>query len=131
MKLSRKISCILGALCVAGTTSAQAPSSTGACVSHPPPNENIGVQLRKFRRIETPFSTTGLSAREVRLVRKLVEASQYLESIYWRQSDPAALALYSGLAGCTRAADIELRRFLLINGSRYNLLNENKPFIGN
>jgi hypothetical protein len=130
MKLSRKISRILAALCVAGTASAQASSSTGACVSHPQPNENVGAQLRKFRRINTPFSTAGLSAREVRLVRKLVEAGQYIESIYWRQSDPVGLALYNGLSGCTRTSDTELRRFLMVNGSRYDLLNENKPFIG-
>ena len=117
---------VVAALGLATTLSAQAT----ACVAHPQPNENIGVQLSKFRRIETPFVTTRLSAREVKLVRKLVEAGQHLESIYWRQSDPAALTLYNGLEGCKSAADQQLRRFLLINGSRYNLLNENKPFIG-
>jgi len=118
---------VVAALGLASTLSGQAP----VCVSHPQPNENIGVQLAKFRRIETPFVTTGLSGREVKLVRKLVEASQYIESIYWRQSDPAALTLYQGLAGCTRHTDQQLRRFLMVNGSRYDLLNENKPFIGN
>jgi len=118
---------LVATLGLATTLAAQAP----ACVSHPQPNENIGVQLSRFRRVETPFVTTGLSAREVKLVRKLVEAGQYLESIYWRQSDPAALVLYNGLEGCKSPADQQLRRFLMINGSRYDLLNENKPFIGN
>src|SRR6476646_9613818 len=118
---------LVAAVGVATSLSAQAP----ACVSHPQPNENIGVQVAKFKRIETPFLITGLSAREVKLVRKLVEAGQYLESIYWRQSDPAALALYNGLEGCKSPADQQLRRFLMINGSRYDLVNENKPFIGN
>jgi len=127
MKIFRVIPSFLATLSVAAIASAQSPS----CVSHPQPNENIGAQLAKFRHIETPFVTVGLSAREVKVVRKLVEASQYIESIYWRQSDPAALTLYNGLAGCTRAADQQLRRFLLINGSRYDLLNENKPFVGN
>src|SRR6476620_4868406 len=117
---------VVAAIVLATNLSAQAP----ACVSHPQPNENIGVQLSKFRRVETPFVTTGLSAREVKLVRKLVEAGQYLESIYWRQSYPAALALYNGLEGCKSPADQQLRRFLMINGSRYDLVNENKPFIG-
>ena len=137
MKISRAISCFAGALCLANPVSAQAPASSpstttaSGCVPHPQPNENIGAQLAKFRRVDTPFSTRGLSTREVKLVRKLVEASQYIESIYWRQSDPEALRLYNGLAACTRPADQQLRRFLLINGSRNNLLNENKPFIGN
>jgi Peptidase family M49 len=101
------------------------------CVTHGQPTEDVGAQLAKFRRVNMPFSAAGLSSREQRMVRKLVEASRYLESIYWRQSDPEALALYNGLAGCERPADKQLRRFLMINGSRYDLLNENKPFIGN
>jgi hypothetical protein len=136
MKFFPATSCVVGGFCLAGAISAQAPpspatTSASGCASHPQPTENIGAQLAKFRRIDIPFSTAGLSSREVRLVRKLVEASQYLESIYWRQSDPEALRLYKGLAACTHPADQQLRRFLLINGSRYDLLEENKPFIGN
>jgi hypothetical protein len=100
------------------------------CISHGQPTEDIAAQLAKFRRVDMPFSATALTSREQRMVRKLVEASRYLERIYWRQSDPEALALYNGLAGCTRPVDKELRRFLMINGSRYDLLAENKPFIG-
>ena len=135
MKNFRLLPHAAGALCLAVAflaqpSAAQSTTSSSGCISHPQPNENIGAQLAKFRRIDIPFSTKGLSSREVKLVRKLVEASQYLESIYWRQSDPEALTLYNGLAGCTKPADQQLRRFLMINGSRYNLLNENKPFIG-
>ena len=101
-----------------------------SCTSHPAPTEDIAAQLAKFRRVGVPFSTAGLSAREVRMVRKLVEAGQYLESIYWRQSDPEGLALYQGLAGCGGTAEKQIRHFLLINGSRYDLLEGNKPFIG-
>jgi hypothetical protein len=107
-----------------------ASSVNAQCVSHEAPNENISAQLSRFRRVQMPYSKAGLSQREQKLVAKLVEAGRYIESIYWRQSDPTALALYKGLAGCTRASDRDLRRFLLINGSRFNLLEENKPFIG-
>src|SRR5437764_15019052 len=72
---------------------------------------------------------TGLSAREIAMVRKLVEAGQHLESVYWRQSDPAGLALYKSLAGCTGRSERDLRHYLLINGSRYDLLEGNKPFV--
>ena len=125
MKIFNSVS-VVAAFGLATTLSAQTP----ACVSHSQPNENIGAQLAKFRRVETPFVTTKLSAREVKLVRKLVEAGQYLESIYWRQSDPQALALYNGLQSCKSTAHQQLRHFLLINGSRYDLVNDNKPFIG-
>jgi len=76
-----------------------------------------------------PFNTAGLSAREVRMVRKLVEAGQYFESIYWRQADPEGLALYKAVANCRGPAEKQIRHFLLINGSRYDLLEGNKPFL--
>jgi hypothetical protein len=136
MKLLRAAACLLGSSTLASSASAQVmtvpPTSlSSACIPHPKPNENIAAQLGKFRRIDIPFSTAGLSAREVQLVQKLVEASRYIESIFWRQSDPEALRLYQGLAPCTSKADQQLRRFLLINGSRYDLLEDHKAFIGN
>jgi len=100
-----------------------------ACISHGKPTEDIGAQLAKFRQVNTPFNAAGLSTREKQMVNKLVEASRDLESIYWRQSDPDGLALYQGLAGCTSVADKQLRHFILINGSHYDLLSDNKPFI--
>jgi hypothetical protein len=77
-----------------------------------------------------PFHLEGLSAREQALVRKLVEASQYLEEIYWRQSDPEGLALLRSLESSKTPADVALRRFLMINGSRYDLIRNNEPFCG-
>jgi hypothetical protein len=102
-----------------------------ACPPHPPPTENVAAQLAKFRPVNMPFNTNGLSAREVRMVRKLIEAGQYLESIYWRQADPQGLALYQGLASCPTKSDKDIDHFLLINGGRYDLLEGNKPFLGN
>jgi hypothetical protein len=78
-----------------------------------------------------PAATAGLSAKEKRLVQKLVDASRYLEMIFWRQNDKAGLELYKGLAGCTSAADRNLRRFLVINGNHFDLLDEHKSFVGN
>ncbi|MDQ6769873.1 MAG: Zn-dependent hydrolase [Gemmatimonadota bacterium] len=105
--------------------------SPPSCSSHPAPTENIAAQLAKFRPIRMPFNTAGLSAREVRMVRKLVEAGQDFESIFWRQSDPEGLTLYKALANCSGAAEKQIRHFLLINGSRYDLLEGNKPFLAN
>lgn len=77
-----------------------------------------------------PFHSEGLSAREQDLVKKLVEASQYLEQIYWRQSDPDGLKLLVSLESSKAPQDTALRRFLMINGSRYDLIRNNAPFVG-
>ncbi len=102
-----------------------------SCTSHPAPTENIAAQLAKFRPVQMPFSTAGLTTREVAMVRKLVEAGQDLESIFWRQSDPEGLALYQALANCPGATEKQIHHYLLINGNRYDLLEGNKAFLAN
>ena len=91
---------------------------------------DLAERVAKFRRVEMPFHTAGLSAREIQLVHKLVEACGYLENIYWRQSDPEALMLYQSLAASKSPRDVELRRYLWINASRFDLIDNNKPFVG-
>ncbi len=91
---------------------------------------DLDQRLAKFRPVKMPFDSAGLSAREKQLVEKLVEASHYLEDIYWRQSDPEGLALYRSLEGSRNPTDEKLLRFLRINGSRFDLLDDNKPFVG-
>src|SRR5271166_1979400 len=91
---------------------------------------DLEQRLAKFRRVEMPFQTASLSAREQQLVHKLVEACGYLESIYWRQSDPEGLTLYGSLASSRNRRDVALRRYLWINASRFDLIDQNKPFVG-
>ena len=91
---------------------------------------DLDQRLAKFRPVQMPFRAAGLSARERQMVRKLVEACSYLESIYWRQSDPEGLSLYQSLASSTNPRDVKLRRYLKINASRFDLLDDNKPFVG-
>jgi len=71
-----------------------------------------------------PFHSAGLSAPERQMVEKLVDASQLLDDIYWRQSDLAGLALYK------TTQDPVIKRLLMIMGCRWDLLAANSPFIG-
>ncbi|HEY2013713.1 MAG TPA: Zn-dependent hydrolase [Bryobacteraceae bacterium] len=71
-----------------------------------------------------PFRSAGLSAKERQMVEKLVEASRLLDDVYWRQSDLSGLALYKS------TADNTLKRLLMIMGCRWDLLDENRPFVG-
>ncbi len=84
---------------------------------------NLDAELFKWKPVRMPMPA-GLNAREKQLVQKLVECGQEMEAIYWQQSDPDGLKLLE----TTR--DPKLRRFLMINGSRYDLIAENKPFAG-
>ena len=77
-----------------------------------------------------PFDPAGLSAQEQKLIKKLVDACTHLEQIYWRQSDPEALRIYESLSESKDPIDEEVRRYLWINASRFDLIDNNKPFIG-
>jgi Peptidase family M49 len=117
------------ALAQAGRRAAPPPKQADKCLLKENINEDIAGQVAKFKLVSMPFSVNGLSDAERKIVYKLVEASQFLESIYWRQSDPKGLELYKRLLGCNQVMNQKIRRFLLINGSRYDLLENNKPFV--
>jgi hypothetical protein len=94
------------------------------CMAEIGAGSTLDTILAKWKPVKMPFHSGGLSARERQMVDKLVAASQYLDDIYWRQSDPQGLQLYK------TTSDPKLKRLLLINGCRWDLLNENKPFVG-
>jgi hypothetical protein len=114
----------------AGRRAAPPPKTADKCLLKENINEDIAAQVAKFKLVPMPFSVNGLSDPERKMIYKLVEASQFLESIYWRQSDPKGLELYKRLLGCNQVMNQKIRRLLLINGSRYDLLENNKPFVG-
>jgi hypothetical protein len=91
---------------------------------------DVPVRLAKWKRVEMPFDASGLTKTQREVVNKLVDATRYLDDIFWRQSDPDALELYKSLEGKKDPADVALRRLLMINGSRFDLLDDNKPFVG-
>jgi hypothetical protein len=91
---------------------------------------DLDRRLSAFKRVTMPFDASSLSARDRQMVERLVVASQYLESIFWRQSDPEGLALYQALDGSRDPLAQKVRRYLAINGSRWDLVAENRPFVG-
>ena len=91
---------------------------------------DLKQRLARFRQVQMPFHAAGLSAREQKMVAKLVEACRYLDGIYWRQVDPEGLELYQSLESSKDPKMVELRRYLWINGSRFDLLDGDKPFVG-
>jgi hypothetical protein len=91
---------------------------------------DLDQRLAKFRRVQMPYRSAGLTAKERQMVEKLVDASRNLEDIFWRQSDPEALDLYQSLVTSKSIKDIKLRHYLWINAARFDLIDENKPFVG-
>ncbi len=126
---------VIAALATSGFTQSSARTGGHRGRSHPAkPVGNVAKdlpgRLARWKTVPMPFHSQGLKPREIQLVNKLVEANRDIENIFWRQSDSEALTLYESLKGATDPRDQMLRRFLYINGSRFDLLDENRPFVG-
>ena len=91
---------------------------------------DLDLRLARFKRVEMPFQLEKFSAREKVLLKELIAASRDLEQIYWRQNSPDDIAMYKSLATSKEPRAQALRRLVWINGSRYDQIEENKPFIG-
>src|SRR5215469_6981584 len=85
---------------------------------------NLAPLLARWKQVPMPYDSQGLDARQKQVVDKLAAACRELELIYWQQSDPEGLALYRS------TKDPQLKRLLFINGGRFDLIDENKPFVG-
>ncbi|HLK62236.1 MAG TPA: hypothetical protein VKU19_02265 [Bryobacteraceae bacterium] len=88
------------------------------------PVANAPERLAKWRPVEMPFRFQALPETERQMVLKLVEACQLLDNVFWRQSDLTGLATYR----TTR--DATVHGLLGIMGGRWDLLDENRPFLG-
>jgi len=85
---------------------------------------DIAQRLAKWKNVDMPFHSAGLTDREKQMVDKLVEACRLLDDVYWRQSDLAGLELYK------TTKDSQLKTLLMIMGGRWDLIDENHPFAG-
>jgi len=109
------------------TTPAAEARARAALASAAP---DLHERLAKFKPVRMPFDLAALNDRERRMIEQLVAACRQLESIYWRQSDPEALSLYNALESIHTSAARDLRHYLFINGSRFDLVDANRPFVG-
>jgi len=91
---------------------------------------DLDARLARFKPVRMPYNASAFSPRERQMVDQLVIALQQLENIFWRQSDREGLALYKALEKVDTPLARNTRHYLFINGSRWDLVNENEPFIG-
>jgi len=87
-------------------------------------DRDVAARLAKWKNVDMPFRSAGLTERERRMTDKLGEACRLLDAVYWRQSDPGGLALSKS------TGDASLRTLLTIMGGRWDLIDENRPFAG-
>jgi hypothetical protein len=122
---------VTSALAIAqrGASSADLPGVDAAAMLKTAKSD-LAERLAQFKQVRMPYDPSPLTPNERQMIDQLVAASRALESIYWRQSDPVALALYKALEADSTPLGRNLRHYLWINGSRWDLVRDNEPFVG-
>ena len=100
-------------------------ASTAALFYAQTPAPTVQDRIARWRPVDMPLNKGALSARERQMIEKLVEACQWLDRVYWQQSDIEGLRLYETVSAAPT------RTLLGVMGGRWDLLDENRPFAGN
>jgi Peptidase family M49 len=88
------------------------------------PVHNEAERAAFWKSVTVPYNKAGLTAREQQMVAKLADACRLMDQLYWHQSDLGGYAMYH----TTQSA--VLAKLFSINGSRWDLVDENFPVIG-
>ncbi len=88
------------------------------------PVHNEAERAAKWKPVTIPYNRAGLSQREQQMVAKLADACRLMDQLYWHQSDLGGYVMYH-----TTQNEV-LGRLFAINGSRWDLVDENFPVIG-
>lgn len=99
---------------------------------------DLDRRLAQWEPVAMSFDASALSERERKMLDQLVAASREIEQIYWQQGDPEGYRLWQSLGHPRQGArpsadellDQKVRRMLWIQGGRWDLLDEHKPFVG-
>src|ERR1700688_1964836 len=106
-KLNRPVPWLVLFFLVAPLAAQTGSNSRASSIADLKDAPDLDARLARFKPINMPFHQEGLSPREIQLVHKLVDVANYIEQIYWRQSDPEGLHLYLSLAGIQKPKTLQ------------------------
>jgi hypothetical protein len=88
------------------------------------PIHNEAERAARWKLVPVPYNRAGLTPREQQMIAKLADACHLLDQLYLHQSDLGGYMMYH----TTQSPD--LLRLFEINGSRWDLVDRNGPFLG-
>ena len=101
-------------------------SETGtarAAAKAPAPENTIGSRVAQYSPVRLTADLSGLTARERRMLPKLIAAAAAMDTTYWRQYYPARDSLLGAVS------DSSVRRLVVINAGPWDRLNDDQPFV--
>jgi hypothetical protein len=90
----------------------------------------VAERLTMYAETDIGADLSFLSDRERQLVRKLIEAGQIADEIFWKQSSPDAIAIRDSLKTLTTEEAKQLYRYVMINYGPYDRILEGARFVG-
>ena len=88
------------------------------------PVHNEPERAARWKTIRVPYNKAGLRPREQQMIAKLADACRLLDEVYWRESD------LGGSAMAHTTQNPSMKKLFSINGSRWDLVDDNFPFSG-
>jgi hypothetical protein len=92
--------------------------------------QTIGERIAQFVPTELTFDYDLLSPSERLVLRKVVEASRFMDDIFLRQVSPQNPRWLAQLESSQRAEDKDLLRYFRIMFGPWDRLDEHRPFMG-
>lgn len=91
----------------------------------------IKKYLAQYAPYEMSFDASGYSEKDKTILKKLVKAAEYIDTLYWLQTSKYGLRLRDSLAKLTDERSKDLHTLVVRNGGPFELLNEHETFLGN
>ncbi len=102
--------------------------------SHQPDESNSKIQeyLSQYKPYPMDFDASGYDETDKLILQKLVEASMYIDTIYWLQTSKYGMHLRDSLEQVKDNPEVaDLLTLVKRNGGPFELLNHYETFIGN
>ena len=102
-----------------------------ACSTSNDGKAKIDTYLAQYQPYDMGFDATGFSENDKTILKKLVQASTYIDTIYWLQTSAAGLALRDSLQKVQGSPSAEkLLTLVKRNAGPFELLADHETFIG-
>jgi len=89
----------------------------------------VEERIKAYAKIKVEADLSGLSEREITLLKKLSEAGKIAEEIFWMQSAADAVKVRDSLAKLNKTEDELIRQYVRINFGPYDVIHGNVRFL--
>lgn len=93
-------------------------------------NNKIKQYLAQYAPYEMSFDASNYDKKDKQILKKLVKAAEYIDTLYWLQTSKYGMRLRDSLAKLDDPVSKDLYTLVVRNGGPFELLNEHETFLG-